>query len=101
MQYIHSQYSVNFVINSHKLNTGNKIMQDAPQMCPKDKRQFMRVTATLYKVLENAKITYPDAMFHIEGEELQLLSDPYLQRGKGKNQRNILARNYISGDIEG
>ncbi|MFT7144897.1 MAG: hypothetical protein ACI9TY_000891 [Alphaproteobacteria bacterium] len=75
-------------------------MQDAPQMCPKDKRQFLRVAATLYKVWENAKLEYPDALFHIEGEELQLLSEPYLQRGKGKKQRNILVRGYISGDNE-
>ena len=68
-----------------------------PEMDPKDKRQFKRSASTLNKILEHALLTFPDAQYHIEGTELQLLSEPHLPEGRNKKQRNILARSPLLG----
>lgn len=66
-------------------------------MDPKDKRQFKRAVATLNKILEMYATVYPNAHYHIEGDDLQLLSEPHNPRLKGKKRNNIIARSPLVG----
>jgi hypothetical protein len=63
---------------------------------PKDHRQFKRAVATLNKLLEMTKTVYPDALFHIEGDDLQLLTEPHKPRLR--KHRNIAARSPLVGE---
>ncbi|PPR19210.1 MAG: hypothetical protein CFH43_00315 [Proteobacteria bacterium] len=62
---------------------------------PKDKRQFKRAVATLNKILEMYSYSLPEAHFHIEGDDLQLLSEPHNPRHK--RPKNILCRAPLVG----
>lgn len=63
---------------------------------PKDKRQFKRAVATLNKILEMYSHTCPAAHYHIEGDEIQLLTEPHNPRIK--RNRNVLCRSPLVGN---
>lgn len=63
---------------------------------PKDKRQFKRAVATLNKILELYSSTNPDIHYHIEGTELQMLTQPHNPRIK-RNQ-NVVCRSPLVGN---
>lgn len=62
----------------------------------KDKRQFKRAVATLNKILEEVRLYCPDAIYHIEGDEMELLEEPHNPQAKNK-RRKILARSPLVG----
>ena len=67
------------------------------EMDPKDKRQFKRAVATLNKIREMYSEFYPDLHYHIEGDDIQLLTEPHNPRLKGKKRNNILVRSPLIG----
>ena len=62
---------------------------------PKDKRQFKRAVATLNKIRELYSESCPDIQFHIEGDDLQLLTEPHNPRHK--RPKNIICRAPLVG----